>query len=707
MTNRFKWYPNLPGNRQIGRSIHFLIMCAFVVFLVVSCGDGGADRVRPEHEPHRRGHQRHDDLVGVYLGLVGIGVVVAVNALANWLAWRHPRAVQHVAKAIVTPVMRFFLDRPEPLAEFRREDISPFFWANGKMPTCEEWKALAANDFKDYRLKVYGLVENPVELSLDDLRAMGKKTQITLHHCIQGWSGIAEWGGLPLAELVKLVRPKPGVRAVVFYSFGEGAEGGQFYDSLSMQNAMRPQTLLAYEMNFEPLNHLHGAPLRLRVENQLGFKMVKWIQAIEFVESVQVDLQGRRRLQRGPRILWRVGEHLTPVYRPAARDFFAAIPYAHRLRLRVRNSVTHQGGCRVTQHTQEATLERRPATLFEELYRTPLGKAVVARSEDYLATLPDESIDLVADLAAVRAAARKGLRQSRSVGLRRLARVVRAADSPRSQGDGQFRAGPRRRLSARRAGAVAVQFPRAAAALRRVRLLSRRGVLLAQPRQAAVADRVGQQAQNPSEGLGQHGLVAVEDAASRRPTCATCLTPYSDRMRKLLKDPSKFFSPDKRPSGHDIGLGFSADNGGAIPSNLLSYPNTESNSLYLRLCKRFGLTAHPARFPEALPEFFIKFLTDPGDLVLDIFAGSNTTGRTAERLGRRWLAVDCDRDYVAASALRFMDGWSDEEVRRYLAHVQRGRSYPRQIARGRCRRWQGERPRCRAVFQTAFRSRAV
>ena len=139
---------------------------------------------------------------------------------------------------------------------------------------------------------MYGLVENPVELSLDDLRAMGKKTQITLHHCIQGWSGIAAWGGLPLAELVKLVRPKPGVRAVVFYSFGEGGEGGQFYDSLSMQNALHPQTLLAYEMNFEPLNHLHGAPLRLRVENQLGFKMVKWIQAIEFVESAKSVYQG-------------------------------------------------------------------------------------------------------------------------------------------------------------------------------------------------------------------------------------------------------------------------------------------------------------------------------------------------------------------------------------------------------------------------------
>jgi DMSO/TMAO reductase YedYZ molybdopterin-dependent catalytic subunit/thiosulfate reductase cytochrome b subunit len=291
LTNRFKWYPKLPGNRQIGRSLHFLIMCAFVLFIVVH-----VTMVLLSGFVRNMNHivvgTNDSHLVGVWLGLVGIGMVVAVNALANWLAWRHPRAVQHVAKAIVTPVMGFFLDRPEPVAEFRPEDISPFLWANGKVPTREEWTALASDDFRNYRLTVYGLVENPVELSLDDLRAMGKKTQITLHHCIQGWSGIAEWGGLPLEELVKLVRPKPAVRAVVIYSFGEGGEGGQFYDSLSLQNALRPQTLLAYEMNFEPLNHLHGAPLRLRVENQLGFKMVKWIQAIEFVESVQSIYQG-------------------------------------------------------------------------------------------------------------------------------------------------------------------------------------------------------------------------------------------------------------------------------------------------------------------------------------------------------------------------------------------------------------------------------
>lgn len=284
LTNRFAWYPKLPGNRQIGRSLHFLIACSFIVFLV-----GHVTMVVVTGLARNMNHivLGTDDLgrLGLYLGLVAIGVVGALNALANWAAWRHPRAVQHAARAIVTPVMDLLLNHAVPRAEFERKDVSPFFWPNGKSPTCEEWKALAAHDFTDYRLKVSGLVENPVELSLDQIRALGKKTQITLHHCIQGWSGIAEWGGLPMTELIQLVRPKPEARVAVFYSFGEGLEGGRYYDGHSLANLTHPQTLLAYEMNDEPLGELYGAPLRLRVENQLGFKMVKWIRAIEFVES--------------------------------------------------------------------------------------------------------------------------------------------------------------------------------------------------------------------------------------------------------------------------------------------------------------------------------------------------------------------------------------------------------------------------------------
>ncbi|MEO7294806.1 MAG: DNA methyltransferase [Candidatus Limnocylindria bacterium] len=137
------------------------------------------------------------------------------------------------------------------------------------------------------------------------------------------------------------------------------------------------------------------------------------------------------------------------------------------------------------------------------------------------------------------------------------------------------------------------------------------------------------------------------------------LTPYSDRMKKLLVDPAGYFTASDRPSQHYVSNNF-RDNGGALPSqHLLSIPNSESNGTYLRACKAAGATGHPARFPEGLPEFFIKLLTDPGDLVVDFFAGSNTSGAVAERLGRRWMTNELDRTYAAASALRFLDDPGD------------------------------------------------
>ena len=132
------------------------------------------------------------------------------------------------------------------------------------------------------------------------------------------------------------------------------------------------------------------------------------------------------------------------------------------------------------------------------------------------------------------------------------------------------------------------------------------------------------------------------------------LVPYSDRMKKLQEAPEKFYKAKSRPSGHDIGKSFANDNGGAIPSNLLQIPNTDSNSQYLRLCKTVGIPSHPARFPIKLPQFFIQFLTTENDMVLDIFAGSNTTGAAAESLKRRWIAIEAERSYIAASAFRFL-----------------------------------------------------
>jgi len=132
------------------------------------------------------------------------------------------------------------------------------------------------------------------------------------------------------------------------------------------------------------------------------------------------------------------------------------------------------------------------------------------------------------------------------------------------------------------------------------------------------------------------------------------LAPYSERMKTLLKDPTKFYKPKSRPSGHAIGEGFARDNGGAIPSNLIALSNTESNGFYDRSCKLVDAARHPARFPAGLPEFFVKFLTTSDDVVLDIFGGSNVTGQVAEGLQRRWLSFELDNKFVAASAFRFM-----------------------------------------------------
>lgn len=284
--NRFRWYQRLFGNRQIARSLHFLIMCCFVLFVVVHIVMVIITGLLRNLNHITLGT---DDTgaVGFWVAMAGLTVIAGLNLAASPLTWRYPRALQHVSRWTVGVVMGLLFDRLAPRARYSRAEISPYLWPNGLLPTSEEWTRLAENEFRDYRLRVGGLVENPVELAVADLAEMGRQQQITMHHCIQGWSGIAEWGGLPLRRLIELVRPLPEARYLVFRSFGEGGEGGQYYDSHTMADACHPDSLLAYEMNYAPLSDVHGAPLRLRVENQLGFKQVKWIRSVEFVASLR------------------------------------------------------------------------------------------------------------------------------------------------------------------------------------------------------------------------------------------------------------------------------------------------------------------------------------------------------------------------------------------------------------------------------------
>lgn len=285
LVSRFPWYARLFGGRQAARSIHFLLLLSYLGFLVVHVTLVATTGFSWNMNRIVRGVQDGGP-TGAILGMLGIVAVVAACALAHWMAWHHPRVPQYLTRRIHLDLMkRLVFGHLTPKARYTRADISPYFWPNGKLPDSAEWRRLADGEFREFRLRVSGLVEHPVELSLEELRALGRNDQITMHHCIQGWTGIAEWGGLPMARLVELVRPHPEVRTVVFRSFGDGLYGGEYYDTQRLANVLLPQCILAYEMNGAPLGRVYGAPLRLRVENQLGYKMVKWIRSIEFVVS--------------------------------------------------------------------------------------------------------------------------------------------------------------------------------------------------------------------------------------------------------------------------------------------------------------------------------------------------------------------------------------------------------------------------------------
>ncbi|HEV2136277.1 MAG TPA: molybdopterin-dependent oxidoreductase [Terracidiphilus sp.] len=291
LVNRFPRYVRLFGGRQGARSIHFLVLVGFVYFIIAHVTLVALTGFRRNMNHIVLGVDNNSPN-GMALGFIGLALVVLSWVVAHYISWYFPRGLQHVSKTLTEPVKLLTLDRLSPNQRYTKDQITPYFWPNGKLPVREDWKQLAAGNFKDYRLRVGGMVENPIELSLDDLRRLGEEETIAMHHCIQGWTGIAQWRGVPLRKVVELVRPKPGAATIVFYSYGPAPLGGLYYDTQNLYNALKPECILALEMNGQPLPATYGAPLRLRVENQLGYKMVKWIERIEFVESEKLVGKG-------------------------------------------------------------------------------------------------------------------------------------------------------------------------------------------------------------------------------------------------------------------------------------------------------------------------------------------------------------------------------------------------------------------------------
>jgi len=173
--------------------------------------------------------------------------------------------------------------------EYSDADISPEFRGNGTIdPDNEDYQDMAAKGFADWRLEVGGLVERPLRLSLGDLRALPSRTQITRHDCVEGWSCIGKWKGALLGPLLRQAGLRQQARYVVFHC-ADPPEGGdpdaRYYESIDVAEAFHPQTILAYDMNDAPLTVRHGAPVRLRVERQLGYKMAKYVMRVDAVDS--------------------------------------------------------------------------------------------------------------------------------------------------------------------------------------------------------------------------------------------------------------------------------------------------------------------------------------------------------------------------------------------------------------------------------------
>jgi len=179
--------------------------------------------------------------------------------------------------------------RPSMAQEFTEADLSPFFRSNGtSMPASREYQALARNAFTDWSLTVTGLVERPMRIRLSELRAMPSRTQITRHDCVEGWSAIGKWTGVQLSSVLAAVRPHADARYAVFHcadNMSDGPTPEFYYESIDMDDALHPQTLLAYALNDAVLPIANGAPLRLRVERQLGYKHAKYVMGIELVGS--------------------------------------------------------------------------------------------------------------------------------------------------------------------------------------------------------------------------------------------------------------------------------------------------------------------------------------------------------------------------------------------------------------------------------------
>ena len=224
---------------------------------------------------------------GALIGAAGVGGLMLTGCDKLSQSPSFARVLQ-TAERLNLHAQRLLLPQNRLAPEFSKADISPVFKPNGSFTgTTDDYKRMQEDGFSSYRLQVGGLVRHPLALTLAELRALPARHQITRHDCVEGWSAIGGWTGVQLGLLLKSAQLSPQARYIVFHCADNlgGGPGGMYYETIDLEDAVHPQTILAYDLNGKPLPVQNGAPLRLRLERQLGYKMAKYVMSVEAVDS--------------------------------------------------------------------------------------------------------------------------------------------------------------------------------------------------------------------------------------------------------------------------------------------------------------------------------------------------------------------------------------------------------------------------------------
>lgn len=234
--------------------------------------------MKPEHAMKRR---------QLLKGTLGAASLVALAGCDNLTQSSWFPSILQKAEKLTEGVQRAITPTNAMAKEYREADISAVFPANGNTdPGTRDYNKMAQNNFAGWDVLIEGLVTTPMMFSLAAIKELPARTQITRHDCVEGWSAIGQWTGVPLGDLMHMVQPMPHAKYAVFHCADVDDEGIAYYESMAVQDLYHPQTILAYELNGRPLDIAHGAPVRLRFERQLGYKQAKYVERIELVQSL-------------------------------------------------------------------------------------------------------------------------------------------------------------------------------------------------------------------------------------------------------------------------------------------------------------------------------------------------------------------------------------------------------------------------------------